>query len=126
MDVDADAIRVAEENARRAQADVTWLREDIAEVRGLFDTVLMNPPFGAQTKHADLPFLDKALAVARVVYGFHNAVTQEFIVRRIEARGGRVTDRMEYEFPLPPTFPFHRKDVQRVPVVLFRSETAKG
>ncbi len=126
VDVDADAIRVAEGNSLRAHANITWRREDIADLRGSFDTVLMNPPFGAQTKHADLPFLDKALAVARVVYSFHNAVTEDFILRRIETRGARVTDRMDYEFPLPRTFRFHRKEVQRVPVVLLRSETAKG
>lgn len=126
VDVDADAIRIAEANAAKVRADVTWFRQDIAELLGRFDTVLMNPPFGAQTKHADLPFLDKALAVGRVVYSFHNAVTEGFVVRRIEARGARVTDRMDYEFPLPRTFRFHRKEVQRVPVVLLRSETTKG
>ena len=126
VDLDPRAIEVAVRNARRAGVEAAWRPADIAEIEGAFGTVLMNPPFGAQTKHADLPFLDKALAVARVVYGFHNAVTEAFLVRRIETQGGRVTDRIPYEFPLPRTFPFHRDEVRRVRVVLLRTETAKG
>jgi putative methylase len=126
IDVDPTAIEVAERNARRAAVDVEWRRSDVADVQGSFDTVLMNPPFGSQTKHADLPFLDKALAVGRVIYGFHNAVTEEFLLGRIVSKKGRVTDRVAYEFPLPRTFPFHRDEVRRVPVLLLRTETAKG
>lgn len=126
VDLDLDAVQVARRNGERAAVDVEWRQADIADVLGPFDTVLMNPPFGAQTKHADLPFLDKALSVAKVVYSFHNAVTEAFLLRRIEAAGGRVTDRLAYEFPIPRTFRFHQEDVRRIPVVLLRTETAKG
>ena len=125
VDIDPLAIQVAERNARRAKVDITWQHADVSAVEGPFDTVLMNPPFGSQTRHADLPFLDKALEVGRVVYSFHNAVTEEFLLRRIASRGARVTDRAAYEFPLPRTFHFHREDVRRTPVVLLRTETAK-
>ncbi len=126
VDIDADAIRVAKQNARKAEAAVSWRRADVVEIQDRFDTVLMNPPFGAQTRHADLPFVDKAMDIARVVYSFHNAVTEDFVVRRIEAQGGRVTDRADYEFPLPRTFRFHQEDLRRIPVVLLRTETTKG
>jgi putative methylase len=125
VDVDPLAIQVAERNARRGKVDITWQHADVSAVEGPFDTVLMNPPFGSQTRHADLPFLDKALEVGRVVYSFHNAVTEEFLLRRIASRGARVTDRAAYEFPLPRTFRFHREEVRRIPVVLLRMETAK-
>lgn len=126
VDVDPEAIRIARRNGERARTEVEWRVADISGVAGRFDTVLMNPPFGSQTKHADLPFLDKALAVAGVVYSFHNGVTEDFVCRRIESLGGRVTDRLEYEFPLSRAFPFHRDEVRRVPVVLVRAEAAKG
>lgn len=125
VDVDPAAIAVAERNAVRATVDVSWRCEDIASVREAFDTVLMNPPFGAQRKHADLPFLETSLAVARVIYSFHNAATEPFLLRRIAALGGEVTDRASYEFPLASAFPFHRDAVRRIPVVLLRTETAK-
>ncbi len=126
VDRDPDACRVAERNARRAAVDVTWLRADVTEVRGPFDTVLMNPPFGSQTKHADLPFLDAALSISSVIYSFHNGVTEDFVRKRIESRGGRITDRMAYAFPLPKTFDFQRDVVRTIPVVLLRTVAAKG
>lgn len=126
VDIDPMAIQVAERNARRAKVRVEWRHANVMAVVSPFDTVLMNPPFGSQTKHADLPFLDTALAVARVVYSFHNGVTEDFVCRRIESRGGRVTDRVAYAFPLPRTFRFHREETRPVPVVLLRTQTAKG
>ncbi len=126
VDIDPHAIEVARRNGRRARVEVDWRHAGVTSVEGSFDTALMNPPFGSQTKHADLPFLDRAIAVARVVYSFHNGVTAEFILRRIQAQGGRVTDRIPYEFPLRRTFSFHRQEARRIPVVLFRIEAAKG
>jgi putative methylase len=126
IDVDPLAIEVAERNAKRARVEVAWRHADVSAAEGPFDTVLMNPPFGSQTKHADLPFLDKALSVSSVVYSFHNGVTEDFVSRRIESQGGRITDRLAYEFPLPRTFRFHRDEARRIPVVLLRTEAAKG
>ncbi len=126
VDIDPAALEVARRNARRAKVEVDWRLADIAEVRESFDTVLMNPPFGSQRRHADLPFLDKALELASTVYSFHNGATQAFTARRIESRGGRITDRIPFAFPLARAFPFHTEDVRHVPVVLFRTEVAKG
>ena len=123
VDVDPLAIQVAQRNARRAKVEIEWRHGDIASVREPFDTVLMNPPFGSQRRHADLPFLETVLALGRVVYSFHNGVSEGFVRRRIEGRGGRITDRVPYLFPIPRTFPFHREGVRRIEVVLFRTET---
>ncbi len=125
-DIDPLAIEVAARNADRTRVEVDWRHADVTRVEGPFDTVLMNPPFGSQTRHADLPFLDHAVSVGRVVYSFHNGVTEEFVARRIEARGGRITDRLPYTFGLRRSFAFHRKEIQPIPVVLFRTEAAKG
>ncbi len=126
VDIDPHAIDVARRNSKRARVEVEWRHADVTGVAGPFDTVLMNPPFGSQTRHADLPFLDRAIFVARVVYSFHNGVTAEFVLCRIQDRGGRVTDRIPYEFPLRRSFAFHRKEIHPVSVVLFRIEAAKG
>jgi putative methylase len=126
IDVDPEAIDVARRNGRRLAAEVEWRVADVREARDRVDTVLMNPPFGSQKRHADLPFLDRALDLGAVVYSFHNAKTEAFLARRIANRGGRVSDRIEYAFPIPRTFPFHRADERRVPVVLVRVESAKG
>lgn len=126
VDLDPEAIDVARRNARTAGVEVEWHVADIRAVGSSVETVLMNPPFGSQRRHADLPFLDRALDLGQVVYSFHNAKTARFILRRIEVRGGTVTDRIEYSFPIARTFPFHRDEERRVPVVLVRVESAKG
>ncbi len=126
VDRDSRAIQIAERNGQRAGVAVEWRHMDVASIQGPFDTVLMNPPFGSQKRHADLPFLDTALSLAAVVYSFHNGVTEDFVRRRIESRGGRITDRVAYAFPIPRAFAFHRDDIREVPVVLFRTVAAKG
>lgn len=126
VDVDPRAIEVASRNSGRAGVEVAWRTADVSEIRGAYETVLMNPPFGSQTKHADLPFLDRALALAAVVYSFHNAATEAYLTRRITKAGGRITDRLAYAFPLRRTFRHQTEDVRPIPVVLFRTETAKG
>lgn len=123
IDSDPTVLEVARRNGQRAGVDVEWRRQDVASVLGRFDTVVTNPPFGAQRRHADRPFIDKGLQVSRVMYSFHNGATEAWVQKRIETRGGRITDRMRYEFPIPRTFAFHREDVRHIPVILLRTET---
>ena len=122
VDVDPRAIAVAVRNEERAYVDIEWRHGDVSSVEGSFDTVLMNPPFGSQKKHADLPFLDKALEVSRVVYSFHNRQTQEFLTHHIGARGARITQQLAYELPVRRMFRFHTDEVRRIPVLLLRIE----
>jgi putative methylase len=126
VDADPESIRVSRRNAERTGVDVEWLLADVGSVRESFETVVMNPPFGAQTRHADRPFLDAAMATGQVVYTFLNPKSEEFVRRRIEATGGHVTDRLEYRFPVEHLFPFHRREVETYDVLLYRVAVAKG
>src|SRR5207245_8602045 len=60
------------------------------------------------------------------VYSFLNARSESFVRRHIESKGGTVTDRLAYAFPIRHMFPFHREELRRVDVVLYRVKTAKG
>jgi putative methylase len=126
VESDPQAVAVARRNAERARVDVEWRLGHVTSFRERVDTVVMNPPFGAQTRHADRPFLDTAMAVGRVMYTFLNAEAEAFVRRRIEGAGGRIDQRHEYAFPIPHLFPFHRQGVRAVPVLLYRVEAAKG
>src|SRR5207244_12150324 len=79
VDSDPGAIEVARRNGERARVEVEWRLGDVRTVREPFDTVLMNPPFGSQTRHADLVFLDAALPRARVVYSSLTARSESFV-----------------------------------------------
>ena len=55
LDLDEAALAIAMKNASGLGLDVGFLTLDVAEFPESCDTVLMNPPFGAQQAHADLP-----------------------------------------------------------------------
>ncbi len=126
LDSDPTAVEVARRNAERARVDVEWRLEDVRSVREHFETIFMNPPFGSQRRHADRPFFDTALAWGHVVYAFLNARAEGYVRRRIESGSGKITDRLPYAFPIPHSFEFHREEVRRIDVVLYRFEVAKG
>jgi putative methylase len=56
IDIDPVAIEVARENAETAMADIDWIVGDLEGIRGEFDTVMMNPPFGTKQRHLDKVF----------------------------------------------------------------------
>lgn len=73
IDSDIRALKVAQQNAKQLDVNVEWVCCDVRDFCGRFDTVVMNPPFGAQDKGNDRPFLDKALEIGSVIYSIHNA-----------------------------------------------------
>ena len=132
IDLDPDAIRTAEKNAALLGADVEFVVADLSGTGkaagegcamrvGPCDTVVMNPPFGAQKRnvHADRPFIDCALAIAPVTYGIFNAGSTSFVEAYIAGRG-RVAGRVAGIFSLKRSFAFHTRDVQEIPVEILR------
>lgn len=124
VDIDERALVVAQENARLLNAEVAFLPADLREGNcgeriGSCDTVVMNPPFGAQKAHADRPFIDCALSVAGVTYSIFNAGSIPF-VEAYTAQKAEVTEKIGGAFPIKRTFAFHTKDVQEIEVEILR------
>lgn len=80
------------------------------------DVVIMNPPFGARQKHADLLFLEKALTLAPTVYSLHKTSTLDFLHKWLKAQGAQLMSAKDYDFPLKNTLPEHKKRLQRIEV----------
>jgi len=117
VEIDPRALAVAERSAYAAGVEVAWVSSDVRVWRGSADTILMNPPFGAQTKGADRPFLDLAFASAgRAVYAFELAASRSFIARRAVERRAYVEATREVPWELPRLFPHHRR--ARVPIAV--------
>jgi putative methylase len=125
VDIDSSAIEIARSNAEELDVDVRFEAMSVLKFEEECDTAIQNPPFGAQKKHADLPFITKALAISPVVYSFHLTKTEEFITQEADLLGARITHTVEYKFPIPHTFPFHKKRVKDFEVTLFRLEGRK-
>ena len=125
-DIDEGALAVARENAERTGADVSFLALDLREAGcpggiGACDTVIMNPPFGAQKAHADRPFIDCALAIAPVTFSIFNAGSAPFVTTYTAGRA-EITERVGGAFPIKRTFAFHTRDVQEIEVEILRLE----
>jgi putative methylase len=78
----------------------------------------MNPPFGAQNKHADRPFIDKACEIGLSIYGIHNGGTEEFLRRYYSSRGFVIKNMMRTSMDIPHRFHFHSKETSSIEVLI--------
>ena len=120
VDSDQRALDIARVNAKRLDVAVTWVNSPIRDFQGTYDTVVMNPPFGAQKRHSDRPFLVKAISVGRIIYMLHSAVVNDFVRRFIEPN--RVTDAISVKLPIAHTFKFHKNEIRYVDATIYRVE----
>ena len=124
IEIDERASEIARKNAALLETDVEFISADVKDAglpgrAGACDTVVMNPPFGAQKAHADRPFIDLALRLAPVTYGIFNAGSTSFVKTYTEGRG-EIAERVGGSFPIKRTFAFHTKDVQEIEVEILR------
>ncbi|MEW5936891.1 MAG: METTL5 family protein [Candidatus Thermoplasmatota archaeon] len=119
VDIDEEALYIAERCAERLDVDVEFVRSDVRNFSGAFDTVIMNPPFGYQAQGADRPFLSKALEIASAIYTVHAAASEGFVDSFIEEHGGRVLEKKSYKFEIPYTFSFHKMERRPTEVMVY-------
>lgn len=127
VDIDRDPLGTARHNEGKVAtgSSVSWVQADATQLPlrpASPVTVIMNPPFGAQSgnEHADRGFLETAATVADVSYSLHNAGSAEFVESFAEDHGGEVTHAYSAEFRLPKTYDHHREESRTIEVELFR------
>ncbi len=123
-EVDPDLLGIARKNSLKAGVEIQFIEADVKQpeihaVAGWCDTVVMNPPFGAQQLHADRPFLDAAVTIAPVTYGIFNAGSRSFISSYLAGRG-EIDEVIGGLLPIRRTFAFHRDEVREIPVEICR------
>ena len=90
------------------------------------DTLIQNPPFGSQergTRNIDRKFIEFAVNSADVIYSFHMASTEEFVIDYFRDLGADVTHKLVYKFPIPKLYDFHTEESRDVKVVVLRATT---
>jgi len=131
-DKDHSCVIVAKENFRILKehpkyepigGDVRFIRANVDD-DGLewekVDTVIMNPPFGAQKKGADRPFISRSLKISQMVYSIHNWKGREFVKKEYERMGGEVQSEKCYIMRLGSRFKFHTRKNVDLKVALFK------
>jgi putative methylase len=142
VDIDKAATKTAAKNAEKlgVKERTRWITSDIVTIRGTFDTVLQNPPFGVQRRKADRKFLEKALEIGKHVYSLHKGRAKNyrsrenlrersprfspvspspFLKRFIEKHGGKIKAVYSMPMTIPHMFKFHRKQKHQFPVFLY-------
>jgi putative methylase len=124
IDSDPDVITIAKQFATDHDLTIDYQIKDITNVQMTADTVIMNPPFGAQkaNKEADRRFLEKAFQTAPVIYSLHLTKTVPFLQKMVHALHGEITLQRTYAFPIPAMFFFHTKLKSIQDVSLLRIE----
>jgi len=120
VEKDGEALAIARRNAKKLNVDVDFIRADVNSLalKGI-DTVIMNPPFGAQKASAgDRAFLSIALKIAKTVYSLHNLGSEGFV--RSFVLPCTVQEIYRISFPLRRCFEFHSQDVKIIEVELYR------
>ena len=140
FDIDQNAIADAEKNTQRMTDEieekgmnesVQFVLSDVADISKMIesetlkhaDTVIMNPPFGAQEKGNDRPFLDAAVAAGNIVYSIHNKGSRAFIEKYIKP--AVITDCFITDFPIRKTYDFHKKEIQSIDVEIYRIDPCR-
>ena len=87
----------------------------------LFDTIIMNPPFGTRVKGVDSVFLEKALSnCRRAVYSMHKSSTRVHMMKVGAACGALGTVVATLRFDIPKMYAFHKHSSVDVEVDLWR------
>ncbi len=122
VDIDAGALAmISDDRIRTIHADINDVAQGQPPLRA--DTVLMNPPFGAQNSGADRPFY---AAAARILDGEGSAwflalrKTEAFLGHEAKRWGARLDRVLEWDYPIEARFAFHRHEVRTFDVAGYR------
>ena len=120
VEEDAALVAVARAAAAEAGVAVSIDRGDVRSWTTRADTVVMNPPFGAQRRHADRPFWGTALSIAdRAVYAFALRDARPYVLARAAEHGAIIESLEPVGWSLPRTFPHHTHDRRSLDVDLW-------
>jgi rRNA N6-adenosine-methyltransferase METTL5 len=127
FDIDSEALNVARNNVNEMEiSTVDFVKcdvlNDLAESKAIFDTVLMNPPFGTKKNAGiDMSFLNIAIQLSKhVVYSLHKTSTRDFIQKKTKELKveGKVIAQLRYN--IDKCYRFHKKSSVDIEVDVWR------
>lgn len=123
VEKDNDAVKVLRSNLESfgfSSDRFDIVVSDIREFEGVFDVVLMNPPFNVHSDEG-LVFWEKAFEIGDKVYGMGSEGFYSSIKELSENAGFERIDSEVYTVSLPSTYGFHTEDFEdiRVEVLVF-------
>lgn len=129
VDADGASVAVARELLESALpgADASFVEADLSQWHpDPCDTVVMNPPFGAQraARRGDRVFYDRAAEALRLRHGaawfLQQPVSERFLAAYARDLGAEVEKVAEWDYPLEAAHAFHRQETKRLSVGGYR------
>ncbi len=122
VDIDKNSIDIARNYSNINNYEVNFFVENIENVNLKCDTILMNPPFGAQKGNINIDrrFIEKGFEISSVIYSLHLSKTIDFIQKLVKKKGGEIVFFKNYEFPIKWSFDFHKKRLVNYNVTLLK------
>ncbi len=121
LDVDETALDVSEINCEElGLKNFELVNANIVDFNQKVDTIVMNPPFGVQTKGLDVLFLKQSVIIAGRVYLIYKADGLKIIQKELPNKKSKVLEKTE--LLLKHQFSFHKKDKERTKVILVKIE----
>lgn len=127
VELDSDAIKTFLDNASLFDYEGEIVQANVLEFKSnfLFDTVIMNPPFGTKNNAGiDVEFLEKALEITDkengIVYSMHKTSTRSFLSKQVEKWNATMQVVAEMSFTIPKQFKFHRENSVNIMVDLIK------
>ncbi|KAG8193088.1 hypothetical protein JTE90_017839 [Oedothorax gibbosus] len=129
FEIDENTIKIANRNKKDLGCDnVDFIQCDVLELRNhtrwhkVFDTVIMNPPFGTKWNEGiHLQFLEAAFSLARrTVYSLHKTSTDKKIQKLAEQWGVKMNAIYEVKYNLDKSYKFHKENSKDISVTVFK------
>ncbi len=117
VDLDSVAIALAQKNSENQG---TFFCGDVVDFSEQIDTVVMNPPFGVQTRKADKVFLEHAMGLSHTIYSIHKIESGQFLEALARDHHWNVDLLFEADFPVKQSYVFHTKKVHPVRIGVWR------
>ncbi|XP_045582223.1 rRNA N6-adenosine-methyltransferase METTL5 isoform X1 [Procambarus clarkii] len=119
FDVDNDALKICQRNleemeiksAEIVQMDIKDLATPDSRFLKMFDTVVLNPPFGTKRNQGtDMEFLRVALSLSKsAVYSLHKSATRAHVTKKAADWGVKMQVIAQLRYNLSNTYKFHKK-----------------
>lgn len=119
IDIDSEAIENGKKYAEDNEIRIKWIEMPIQNWNEKVDTIIMNPPFGAQRPGADREFIKRALEIAEKVWTIHLADSGRFIDKYVEDNGGKIISSWKMDMELKRTMKHHSKESKKVKAILY-------
>jgi putative methylase len=117
VDLDDKAIKTTKLNCENLRLkNYELINSHISKVKKKADIVIMNPPFGVQTKNSDILFLKKSVKLGKKVYLIYKGDGLKIIKKTLPSHNARILEHRE--LIIKQQFSYHKKPKMRTKIIL--------